>query len=445
MTLQLSTIQSRLSRTRASIEFQFDAMLSHEQDVLRTHYGIEGDTAASVLDDSKSIAGLVDELGLVCLAHLGEHWRRKPKSTPTGPLAKKIRASVRPWWEVAFGITLDRKPDPIWPSESDYPPSTPDTLVNRFIWESSVRLADLYHRKLIEQIDGKTRRSEEHDTLIHEMVSGSPSFAHSDSGKRYEEHRAMADAYRKVEGVRHDFKDEPVVLLGERAFEAELTGKSVAGSMVGMSGKHHSREAVQSYISKIANLPAFGEWEKAKDPAKAIAMARAIQSGGIQGIAFTANLTFKAFGSAVAANRETGSALQERLRRVLTSEFSVCPNFYFVVERGLGQWPHVHGAVALDPSRENRKRLRNALVKLALAENRRASERWVDAKPFTTPARWAAYAYKHPLTSKQKTGVQSVLRATRGLRGLAHMEWEVMRQEQRDARTVMSRVKATTL
>lgn len=420
-------------------------MLSHEQDVLRTHYGSAGIAAASVLDDSASIAGLVDELGLVCLARLGEHWRRVPRSTPKGPVAEKIRASVRPWWEIAFGIPLDRKPDPAWPFKSDYPPSTPDTLVNRFIWETGVRLADFYHRKLIKQIDGKTRRSEEHDTLIREMESGSPSFAHAGSGKKHEEHLALAATYRKVEGVRHDFKDRPLVLLGEQAFEEELTGKPATGSMVGISGSHHPREAVKTYIRSIANLPAFGEWEKAKDPAKAIAMARAIQSGGIQGIAFTANLTFRSFGSAEAANRETGSALQERLRRVVASEFGECPNFYFVVERGIGQLPHVHGAVAIDPSRENRKRLRKALNKLALAENRKASERWVDAKPFTTPARWAAYAFKHPLTSRQKTGVRSVLRATRELRGLAREEWEVMRQEQRDAKSVISRVKAAML
>lgn len=171
-------------------------------------------------------------------------------------------------------------------------------------------------------------------------------------------------------------------------------------------------------------------------------MCPCIQASGVQGIAFTANLTLTSFGMAADATRETGSAIQDRLRKHLKREFGTTPELYFVMEHGIGQRPHIHGAIALEPTPENRKRVREVLKSLSRAGSRTAPERWADAKPFKTPGRWGAYAYKHPLTSTSKTGVRSLLRSTRGITDLAKTEWQKMREEQRQAREVIRRVEA---
>jgi len=440
LSLKLQTILRRLSKARVNRNFGFVDQLYLERKALEKHYGAEGAAAASALDDAGVIGQLVDEASLACLVQLGEHWKKPPKNPPKNALVKKIREDRKPWWKLAYGLDCKRGSEPDLHEVGSHPAYTPDHLVNRFIGECSIRLADHYHEKYVGSRHGSEARSKEHDLLLMELPHALPSFARIEVSNRFREHQKIANTYRSIEPVRVAFADEPLVLLGEQAFEETITGRRTRERLKGKDGKAYSLERVQDFIKSLASLPTFGEWNKAQAPARVVALARAVQSPAIQGIAISVNLTYQSFGMAEAAERGTGSALQDRLRRYLISEFESCPDFYFVVERGLGQLPHLHGAVSLDPSESNQRRLRSVLLKLARAKGRRSSERWVDTDPLTTPARWGGYAIKHPLTSRSKTGVASLLYATQGLRVKARNEWEVMRQEQRDAKEVMKRV-----
>ncbi|MBU2605319.1 MAG: hypothetical protein KKC43_05450 [Alphaproteobacteria bacterium] len=445
--MRLSTIGRRLSKARHNSKFGFLDQLRLEQKVLQKHYGADGTVSASILDDSGAIGQLVDEFSLVCLFQLGEHWRKVPKRSlkrpPMHSLAKKIQESKKPWWTLAFELDCKRGKEPDRREVGKHPAFTPDNLVNRFIGESAIRLADHYHSQHIELTHGLEARSVEHDLLLQELAHELPSFARKEVSERFKEHQKIASTYRTIEPIRVAFANEALVLLGQSAFEEKLTGKTARTHLRGKDGKAHTIEDVQNYIKQLAKLPAFGEWSKAQAPARIIALARVVPSSDIQGIAFSATLTYQSFGMAQAAEKNTGSAVQDRLRRYLISEFDECPEFYFVLERGLGQLPHLHGAMSLDPSQHNQKRLRAVLIKLARAKGRHTPERWVDTEPLTTPARWAGYSIKHPVTSQSKTGVVSLLYATQTLRIRARDEWELMRQEQRDAKQVMKRVHAS--
>ena len=425
---------------RASRDFAFEDQLRSEQAALRAHYGKDGELAASILDDTRKITQLVTQAALSHLVALGVHWTPRPQSPATSALKAKIRSTRKSWWQLAYSLDCNRHQEPDFNEVGLHPDYVSDQLANRFIGECSIRLADLYHTKYFPTPHGKKMRSLEHDTLLSELDYELPNFAKIPTSDQFRRHQQIARAYRKHEPVRADFADTPLVLLGEQAFEGELTGKKTTTHLVDLSGKRHPIEDVKSYVTAIAKLSTFGEWGKAKPPARSLAMARAIQAESSEGFAFTANFPLKAFSEAQSVERETGSEVQDQLRRLLIAEFGLCPDFYFLIERGLGQLPHLHGAIALEATPTNRNRLRKVLLSLTRAGNRTASERWVHVVALRTPARWAAYAYKHPLTSQMKTGVKTILRATNSLRRKARDVWGVMREEQRDARSIIKRV-----
>jgi len=441
LSLQLKTILERLSKCRRGKEFDFADRLLAEQKTLRKSYGIKGAVAADILDDTGLIGGLVDEASLICLYHLGEFWREIPVKPAKSKLAAKIRSAAIPWWRLAFELDCERGTEPDMHEVGSHPMYTPDLLVNRFIGECSIKLADHYHHWLVGKVRGKTSRSEEHDVLLAQLADASPSFAKLPYSEQDKKHLKIANTYRRIEHIRSAFEDEAPVVLGGKAFEEKITGKRSVAFLKGKDGKRYTLDKVQDYFRNIANLPTLGEWEKAKDPSKATAMARAVLSSGTGGIAISADFTSQSFGMALLAQRETGSAIQDRLRRYLISEFGDCPDFYFVVERGLGQVPHLHGAVEMEPTSANRDRMRKVLLKLSRIGKIDGYASWADAQPLRTPARWGAYPYKHPLTSQSKTGVSSLLYATQSLRQKARVEWGKMRQEQNDARAIMKRVK----
>nr|WP_321361958.1 hypothetical protein [uncultured Hyphomonas sp.] len=440
--MKISTIQRRLAKARRSSEFAFDAKLNSEQEALRKHYGDDGTAAASMLDETGLISGLVDEAALIALYSLGEHWRKHPKKPAKSAFAQKVIDAAIPWWRLAYGLDCIRYKEPDYHEVGSHPDYTPDHLVNRFIGESAIQLADYYHRQTIKYPRGNASRSKEHDALIAEQAASSPGFAKTGLPTRYQQHLKIAEAYRKFESIRCAFSDVAVVQLGTEAFDLKLSGEKTTRHMKTSSGVQHSKELVQAYIKRLASLPTFGPWDRTTEPVRAIAMARAIHSSGSHGIALTADLTSQSLGMAVMSERDTGSEIQDRLRRYLKKEFGRCPDFYFIVERGLGQVPHLHGAIDLEPTEDTLNRLSSVLQKLARAEFRENKERWSDAQPLRTPARWAAYPYKHSLTSRSKWQVYSLLRATQPLSRRGQAEWEKMRQEQRYARAVMKRVDA---
>lgn len=395
-----------------------------------------------MLDETGLISGLVDEAALIALYSLGEHWRKQSEKLTKSALAKKVKAAAIPWWRLAYGLYCQRYKEPDYLEVGSHPDYTPDHLVNRFIGESAIQLADYHHRQTIKYPRGNESRSKEHDALLAEREGSSPGFAKSGLPSRYQQHLKIAEAYKKFEGIRCAFSDVAVVQLGTEAFDLKPSGGKTTKHMKTSSGARHSAELVQAYIKKLASLPTFGPWDRTTEPVRAIAMARAIHSSGSHGIAFTADLTSQSLGMAVMSERDTGSEIQLRLRRYLKAEFGRCPDFYFIVERGLGQVPHLHGAIDLEPTKHNRESLSAVLKKLSRIQHKKDTGRWVDVEPLRTPARWAAYTYKHFLTSRAKWQVYSLLRATQSLSRRGQAEWEKMRQEQRDAREVMKRIDA---
>ena len=435
----VTSIKKKLQAERNHASFGFEDRLKSARDELITFYGPKGIDASDLLTDQASIAKHVDAAALVKLAYLGVYWEKQRKLKTTSPLAHKLSENRISWWKLAFGLRCNRLFQPDWSEVGLHEEYTSNDLVNRFIGECSIQLADHYHTRWISNPHGREKRSLEHDVLLREYGSVLPNFAKSAPSDRFLEHMQIASAYRAIEPIRVKMSGEALVPVpvGEKAIERIETGAKPSEKITLSSGRGVTLAEVLNFLEALSELPTFGEWAKAQPPSKAAAFARAIQRSGSQGIAITANLSTPALGRAHSAAKETGSAIQDSLRRHLSTEFGATPDFYFVFEKGLGQKIHLHGAVSVDPTDENIKKTRAALMKLCEAKDKPGKERAAHARPFETPARWAGYSIKHPMTSQSKTGVRSLIRSTRSLTTEAKKEWELMRQEQRDARYVM--------
>lgn len=437
MASSLTSIRKKLRTERNHASFGFADRLKSAQEELITFYGLQGSEAADLLLDQAKIAAHVDATAPIMLAFLGVYWEKQREPKTTNPLALKISKHRISWWKLAFGLRCNRLRQPDWSEVGFHEEYTSNALVNRFIGECSIQLADHYHRRLISNPRGPEKRSLEHDVLLREYGDILPNFAKSAPTRRFLEHMQIASAYRAIEPTRVKLSGEALVPVGEKAIERTEMGAKPSEKITLSSGKDVTLLDVLEFVQVLSGLPTFGEWAKAQPPSKAVALARAIQRSGYQGIAMTANLSTTAFGRAHSAVKETGSAIQDTLRRHLSAEFGSTPDFYFVFEKGLGQKFHFHGAVAVDPTPNNIRKARAALLKLCEAKHKPGKARAVDVSPLETPARWAGYSFKHPITSQSKTGIRSLIRSTRSLTREAKKEWEVMRQEQRDARFVM--------
>ena len=437
MALTTTSIRKKLQAERNSASFGFEDRLKRAQSELIKFYGPRGSDASDLLSDRFEIAALVDATAPVMLAFLGAYWEKQKEPKTTTPLTLKLSKHRISWWKLALGLRCNRLSQPDWSEVGFHEEYTSNDLVNRFIGECSIQLADHYHRRLISSPYGAEKRSLEHDVLLREYGDTLPIFAKSTPSDRFLEHMQIASVYRVIEPTREKLSGEALVPVGEKAIERMEMGAKPSEKITLSSGKSVTLSEVLDFMEALLGLPTFGEWAKAQPPSKAVALARAIQRSGSQGIAMTANLSTAALGRAHSADKATGSAIQDSLRRHLTTEFGTTPDFYFVFEKGLGQKFHLHGAVSVDPTEENKDKTRAALLKLCETKHKPGKERAVDAKPLETPARWAGDSFKHPITSQSKTGIRSLIRSTRSLTREAKKEWEVMRQEQRDARFVM--------
>lgn len=433
----LTAIKRGLIKARKSEAFGFDEKLKREQNALISHYGDQGRDAARLLDDHAAIAKQVEATAPLKLAYLGQEWTEWREIKKPSSIARKIRERRIPWWRTAFELRCERGSEPDWSEVGLHDDYTENTLVNRFIGECSIQLADHYHKEKANKPFGPTKRSEEHDALLLEFADVLPKFAKQERSHRFSQAMQIAGAYRSIEPTRVKLADEALVSKGAEAFERIARGAELSDRVKLGSGATAALFDIVDFIQTLAELPTFGEWGKAKAPAKALAYARAIQRFSTQGVAITANLNTTSLGRAQTVERATGSAIQDSLRRHLSNEFDKTPDFYFVVENGLGQQTHIHGAASVDPTSENIRKVRSALIRLCEPKDRPGKERSVDVSPLQTPAKWAAYSFKHPMTSMNLSGVGSLLRSTRPLTRKAKEEWELMRQEQRDARSVM--------
>nr|WP_241095070.1 hypothetical protein [Marinicauda algicola] len=80
---------------------------------------------------------------------------------------------------------------------------------------------------------------------------------------------------------------------------------------------------------------------------------------------------------------------QDQLYKSLKKAFGQPVDFYFVLEQGVDESPHLHGAIALDPTEDNLETVKACLKRLGRADQKRkAPERLVKVDPLYTPGRW---------------------------------------------------------
>ncbi|ABI65792.1 hypothetical protein Mmar10_1500 [Maricaulis maris MCS10] len=184
----------------------------------------------------------------------------------------------------------------------------------------------------------------------------------------------------------------------------------------------------------MTKLPTLGSWARAGQAAKAVAYSRAVKSLSGDACAFTVNIPLSVALQADGERRASQSVLQNKIRVLLHSEFGETVDFFFAYERGIGQKPHLHGAVALQPTNANKKRLRRVFYRLARLKPRPRNSSLIRIERLRTPGRWGAYAIKHLIVGQQRTGVSNLIGKTNGVARQAKDEWEDMRLQQRDAR-----------
>jgi len=444
----LSGIRNRVAKIRRSSEFNGDARLTSAIEALEAHYGDDGIFAAGILRKRSGITSTIDELAIRYLVPLRLH-SRKTDPLATG-LRRRLQRSRPTWRSLVFGIR--KQPDQPGPDKNavfDHPEflkrpahcsAFAYTLANATISEIAMDLAEAYDADRKTTRYRNESRSLELDDIIVALGPELLNFAKFSVPDGVEKHRRVANAYRRFEEVAEAVRGEALVVEGRKAFESEEEEKHETDvrEIEGVNGKTVTTTQVRQFIRTIGTLPAYGSWDRSELPSRTVAMARAVQGLRFDGITFTLNLHALNFGRFQGASRKTHSAIQDQLYKSLKKTFGQPVDFYFVLEQGVDESPHLHGAIALDPTAANLEAVRVCLKRLGRADQKRkAPERLVKVDPLYTPGRWGGYAVKASNVSSIRSGVENTLCATQGLKRQAKVEWELMRAEQRDAKKVL--------
>lgn len=116
--------------------------------------------------------------------------------------------------------------------------------------------------------------------------------------------------------------------------------------------------------------------------------------------------------------------LQDRLTRHLRTRLPDAPAFWFAIEMGAGDEPHLHGAIVVPPGRE--KEVKNAL--------RAAGGPWTASKQLKfsdrgTAATWVSYSTKWMYGTAAKLQDDNIIAATNGMRAAAKEWYQTARKE----------------
>lgn len=450
----LKSIRRRIADIRRSPKFGFETRINNAITALETDYGSEGKDAARLLRGATNLARSVDDAAIKHLVPL-RMYSRQVDGSATG-MRRKLQDTRPSWRTVAFDV----RPKPDQPGPDTHAPhlhpecvpkpngvkALPYQLANAAVSEIAMDLAEAYDEDRKSTRFKSKSRSEELDEIISAFRNELADFAKISISEDLQKHRAIARAYRRFENVAEALAGEALVDKGIEAFklleeeEEEEEGVTLT-SIEGVDGNTITASSVRQFIHALSKLPALGRWGRKKTPSEAVALARAIQGLGFEGITFTMNLHVFNAGRFQSAARATPSAIQDQLYKLLEKSFGRPVDFYFVMERGVDEDPHLHGAIALDPTPESLKEVRRCLKQLALAqEKRKAPERLVKVDPLTTPGRWGGYAVKASMVSSLRADVRNTICRTRGVANQAKIEWERMRREQRDAKKVLREV-----
>lgn len=444
----LRGIRRRVAEIRSSPDFNGKARLAAAIKALKADYGHDGTAAATMLETGKGLLTAIDELAIRYLVPLRLH-SRKAKPLATGAV-RRLQNARPAWRTLVYGIREKRdQPGPDLDAALDHPeylerpkgsPRYAYALANATVSEIAMDLAEAYDEARKASPFMNQSRSLELDDIIVALGPELLDFAKISVPEKIDKHRRIANAYRRFEDIAEAVRGEALVDKGGKALEAVGAGPE-GEEIKGANGETVTALQVKRFIQTIGTLPAFGDYDRSKLPSRTVAMARAVQGLGYEGITFTLNLHQLNFGRFQAADRGTHSAIQGDLQKKLKAKFGRTVDFYFVLEQGVDEAPHLHGAIALDPSPANLKTVRDCLKMLGRVDQRQiAPERLVHVDKLYTPGRWGGYAVKASNVSAiryEAIGVENTLGATRGVRKQARHEWELMRAEQRDAKKVI--------
>lgn len=445
----LRGIRNRIAEICRSTEFDSDARLAAAIEALEANYGDDGIVAADILRKRNGLISAIDELAIRYLVPLRLH-SRKTDPLATG-LRRRLQKSRPTWRSLAFGIRKKSvQPGPDKNAVFDHPEflTKPEhcqayaySLANATLSEIAMDLAEAYDAERKTTRFKNESRSLELDDIIVALGPELRKFAKFTVPERTEKHRKIASAYRRHEEISEALRGEALVVEGRKAFKTEKEEKDDLDvkEIEGVNGRIITTTQIRQFILTIGNLPAFGGWERSELPSRTVAMARAAQELGQGGITFTLNLHAVNFGRFQGAIRKTHSAIQDQLYKGLKQAFAQPVDFYFVLEQGVDESPHLHGAIALAPTKTNLDMVRECLKRIGrVDQKRKAPERLVKADPLYTPGRWGGYAVKASNVSAIRSGVENTLCATQGLKRQAKLEWELMRAEQRDAKSIIN-------
>lgn len=444
----LRPILRRIAEVRLSNEFGVDDRVNEAIVSLEADFGDDGRKAAEILRRTFRLGTEIDKLAVRYLLPLRLYSRRDDPNT-TG-LRKRLRQARPGWRALAFNIrptSAGPRPDPRnvfdhprWLANKDPKLASGLPFANAVVSEIAMELAEAYDAMRTGSNYLRQSRSLECDDIMLALGEELPKFAKIAASQTALKHRRIASAYRRHEHVSEALRGEALVLEGRKAFETEeeedLTSDAV--EVEGVNGESVTTTEIRKFIREIGNLPAYGAWGKAETSSRVVAMARAIQGLGTKGITFTLNLHAGNYGRFVVAERQTHSAIQDQLAKLMNDAIGRTVDFYFVLEQGVDESPHLHGTIALDPTEANLKTVRSCLKRLAQSDRKaKAPERLVKVDPLRTPGRWGGYAVKAVMFTSLKFGTDGLVAATRGIRNQAKVEWELMRAEQRDAKRVL--------
>lgn len=426
----LKNIRWRIAEVRKSEDFAYATRLNSALDALETEYGLEGKDAARVLRRMKDLSRAIDTAAIKYLVPLRLR-SRKTDVHATG-MKRKIQVARSNWRTAAFDVRQKTsKPGPDATSLRCHPACIPETsgkrsfafqLANATASELAMDLAEAYDEQRKASRYTNESRSLELDDIISAFGDELTDFAKIVAPADLEKHRDIARAYRRYENIAEAVSGEALVVRGIEAFK--LLGEEDDGTIQtveSVNGASVSASSVRDYIRAIGKLPAFGSWDRKKLPSEAVALARAVQGLGYEGITFTVNLhVFNASrfrGSKRAQASGMKSAIQDQLYKALNKAFGGPVDFYFVLEQGVDEAPHLHGAVALDATPENMKTVKRCLKQLAQADQKRkAPERLVKVDRLTTPGRWGGYAVKASMVSSLRADIRNTISKTQGLK-----------------------------
>lgn len=279
---------------------------------------------------------------------------------------------------------------PITPS--DHAPSYRHTLrISKILNGASHRAEPYYRGEVIRRIEaGKPRKSR----------------SEKSRARWRSDLRRDAKIFKFISGLLRS--KQPVQVTSTSAHTVSSAKESLA----------RSRTEGTRIIPKIG-LP---HWDHADRQLKMLGWGMA--SWDMNARPFTLRLHTTVMAKAKDDKRGAARHLQDRLTRHLRTRLGDAPAFWFAIEMGAGDEPHLHGAIVVPPGRE--EEIKDAL--------RAAGGPWTASRQLKfsdrrTAATWVSYSTKWMYGTAGKLQDENIIAATNGMRAAAREWYQSARKE----------------